>query len=105
MGQFSLFENNNPETKATYPYFVDVQNDLLDSLNSRLVIPLVSTKTVKDRSIAKLCPVAVINDKSYALMTQQMTSVPFSALKVPAGSLGHMRGEIIAAIDFLITGI
>ncbi len=37
MGQFTLHENLSRDSKETYPYFVDVQNGLLDSLNTRLV--------------------------------------------------------------------
>jgi len=40
MSQFTLYENENKNSKKAYPYFVDVQNDLLDELNSRVVIPL-----------------------------------------------------------------
>jgi hypothetical protein len=44
-------------------------------------------------------------DESFVLLTQQMTSVQVSALQTPKGSLEHLRDEIIAAVDFLATGI
>ncbi|EKO3767709.1 CcdB family protein, partial [Vibrio metschnikovii] len=40
MSQFSLYQNNDKGTSTAYPYFVDVQSELLDTLNTRLVIPL-----------------------------------------------------------------
>jgi len=40
MSQFTLYENTNEESREAYPYFVDIQNGLLDSINTRLVIPL-----------------------------------------------------------------
>lgn len=52
-----------------------------------------------------LCPEVKYNNKSYVLLTQQMTNVPTSALKEPLTTLEPMRNEILAAIDFLITGI
>lgn len=39
MGQFDLYVNTDKDTNETYPYFVDIQNSLLDKLNSRVVIP------------------------------------------------------------------
>lgn len=44
MSQFSLYDNLNADSKDAYPYFVDVQHGLLDSLNTRLVIPLTPLK-------------------------------------------------------------
>ncbi|SON50993.1 CcdB family protein (fragment) [Vibrio tapetis subsp. tapetis] len=40
MSQFTLYQNNDKNTSTAYPYFVDVQSELLDTLNTRLVIPL-----------------------------------------------------------------
>ena len=37
MSQFTLYENLSPASRGTYPYFVDIQSDLLESLNTRLV--------------------------------------------------------------------
>ncbi|WP_036256026.1 CcdB family protein, partial [Spongiibacter marinus] len=45
MKQFDLYENPDSDSHATYPFFVDVQTDLLDDLNSRVVI---STSPVQD---------------------------------------------------------
>ncbi|EKF9865090.1 CcdB family protein, partial [Vibrio cholerae] len=40
MSQFTLYENLDKSTSTAYPYFVDVQSELLSTLNTRLVIPL-----------------------------------------------------------------
>ncbi|MCL5754793.1 CcdB family protein, partial [Vibrio cholerae] len=40
MSQFTLYENLDKSTSTAYPYFVDVQSELLNTLNTRLVIPL-----------------------------------------------------------------
>ncbi len=105
MAQFALFENQNADSKETYPYFVDIQNSLLDSLNTRLVVPLTHAKNLDDASIGNLCPRTTLGHEEYVLLTHQMTNVPVSALKVPVGSLEHLRDDIVAAIDFLVTGI
>ncbi|MEA3302054.1 MAG: CcdB family protein [Pseudomonadota bacterium] len=104
MGQFALYENTSPDSKDAYPYFVDVQNSLLDALNTRLVIPLTPAEFLTE-NITRLCPATTFNDDPFILLTQQMTNVPVSALHSPVGSLQHLRDEIISALDFLVTGI
>ena len=39
MSQFTVHENLNKETRNSVPYLVDVQNDLLEDLHTRVVIP------------------------------------------------------------------
>ncbi len=105
MGQFALYKNENNATKKTYPYFVDVQNDLLDELNSRIVIPLSPYKTLNNTNAKKLCPVLEFEDTPFVLLTHQMASVPRSILKKKVASLEKNRYEILGAIDLLLTGI
>lgn len=104
MPQFTLYENTNKDSKKAYPYFVDVQNDLLESMNTRLVIPLTPSNLLGEK-IAHLSPETMIRNRSFFLLTHQMTNVPISALKKPCGSLEHLRDDIVSAIDFLVTGI
>ena len=104
MSQFVLYENTNPDSRKAYPYFVDVQHSLLDSLNTRAVVPLISAKHLAE-NITRLCPPVQIEGESFVLLTQQITNVPVSALQSPIGSLAYLRDEIIAALDFLVTGI
>jgi len=105
MSQFDLYINADKETSKTYPYFIDVQNDLLDALNSRLVIPLTPRSRADKPYPDHLCPILRIAGKDFALLTHQMTSIPVSFLKKKEGSLSGFRVEIVSAIDFLITGI
>lgn len=105
MAQFSLYKNENRSSNKTYPYFVDVQNDLLGDLNSRLVIPLSSHDTLNKTDAKRLCPVIHLDQGEFVLLTHQMTSVPQSTLKIKVASLEDFRYEILAAIDMLISGI
>ncbi|WP_230853583.1 CcdB family protein, partial [Vibrio harveyi] len=52
-----------------------------------------------------LCPTIHIDEGDFAILTQQMASVPTKLLTTPVNELSTFRNEIIAAIDFLITGI
>lgn len=105
MSQYSLYKNENKSSKQTYPYFVDVQSDLLDSLNSRIVIPLTASKETNNKTAKGLCPVLEIDGKDYVLLTHQMTSVPVSLLKNELLIIDNYRYEILGAIDLLLTGI
>jgi toxin CcdB len=40
MSQFILYKNLDNNTSKAYPYFVNVQSELLSTLNTRWVIPL-----------------------------------------------------------------
>lgn len=104
MKQFDLYKNTDPDSSATYPYFVDVQTGLLEELNSRVVIPITSAQDAK--SFPKnLCPLIEIKNKKYALLTHQITTVSASFLARKEGTLLLNRDDIISALDFLLTGI
>jgi len=104
MAQFSLYQNHG-DSNDIYPFFIDVQSELLDSLNTRLVIPLTPSARLEHRAPDHLCPILHIDEGDFILLTHQMTSVPVSILTTPVHSLDAFRDEIIAAIDFLITGV
>lgn len=105
MQQFDLYLNTDKDSSKTYPYFVDIQNNLLDSLNSRVVIPLTAVGQTEKSYPDNLCPVVEISQQRFALLTHQLTSVSLGFLQKKAGSLALNRNDIIAAIDFLVTGI
>ena len=105
MAQFDYYANTDKVTNKTYPYIVDVQDALLNELNSRVVIPLTPLSNLETSYPKNLCPKITIEGKEYSLLTHQMSSISRRALSNYEGSLTHNRTEIISAIDFLITGI
>ncbi|MDH5630710.1 MAG: CcdB family protein [Gammaproteobacteria bacterium] len=105
MGQFTVYRNEDKDSSETYPYFIDVQNALLDDLNTRLVIPLSKYTSLNNQAVEKLCPIIEIDDEKYVLLTNQMATVPVLILKNEICQLENYRYEIVNAIDFLITGI
>ncbi|MGL4749776.1 CcdB family protein [Vibrio misgurnus] len=105
MSQFALYKNLDKSTTAVYPYFVDVQSEMLSTLNTRLVIPLTPLDLLEKKAPRHLCPTIHLEQGDFVILTQQMASVPAKILAEPVADLGTFRDEIIAAIDFLITGI
>jgi toxin CcdB len=106
VSQFALYRNENKSSNKTYPYFVDIQNDLLSGLNTRLVIPLTPYTTLDKTDAKNLCPIIQIaDDQKFVLLTHQMTSIPESILKTEVTTLHNYRYEILGAVDMLLSGI
>ncbi len=76
MSQFSLYKNKDKSTAIAYPYFVDVQSELLDTLNTRLVIPLTPIELLEKKAPSHLCPIIHIDEGDFVILTHQMASVP-----------------------------
>lgn len=103
MAQFDVYLNTHPETRKTIPYLLDVQADLLEPLTTRLVIPLVLAPEVP-RIMDKLNLKAKVVEIDVVLSVPELAGIPVRVLGERVSNLGHMRDDIIAAIDFLITG-
>lgn len=103
MAQFDVYLNTNPETSNAIPFLLDVQANLLESLSTRLVIPLVRASEM-GRVMQKLNLRARVGTVEVVLSVPELAGVPASILGSKAGNLRDMRDEIIAAIDFLLTG-
>ncbi|MCG3705644.1 CcdB family protein [Aliarcobacter butzleri] len=100
MAQFDVYENLNEKSKQNIPYLLDIQNDVLKNLSTRVVIPLVITT----QSINFLNPEFTINQIDVILSTAEMASIPMEILGEKICSLKEKREEIIGAVDFLVTG-
>jgi toxin CcdB len=84
------------------PYLIDIQNDLLGNLETRVVVPLYVRSAAK--SIQRLTPLVTFKGSEYLLMTPQGAGVPVARFGHPAGDMSDQRDLIIAAIDFLVRG-
>lgn len=104
MAQFDVFLNTNPDTRAAIPYLLDVQADLLDSLATRVVVPLF-TAAEMPLAAKNLNPQFTIQDVSVVMSTAELAGVSKRSLGEKVQSLSNNRDEIIAAIDLLFTGI
>jgi toxin CcdB len=105
MAQFDVYQNPSPRTRNLYPYIVDIQNPIIADIATRIVVPLGVFKSFKSESLKGLTPEIEYNGESLLLLIPQIASIPSKSLRQPIGSLEHFRDEIIAALDFAITGI
>lgn len=60
---------------------------------------------IRKKAPSHLCPTVHLEQGDFVVLTQQMASIPAKILAEPVTDLSPFRDEIIAAIDFLITGI
>lgn len=103
MAQFDIYENNEPESRGTIPFLLDVQHDLHQNLTTRTVVPLVSSYSANDE-IKKLCPVLNVMGSKVMMSTPEMAGYPIGELGLKVTSASNQRTEIINAIDFLLSG-
>ena len=101
MAQFDVYKN---ERGGLYPYVVDVQAELLSSLATRIVVPLIARKKY-GKPITRLHPTATIAGVEYVLKFHGLAAVPARVLVHPVESLAHRRTELVAALDLLFTGV
>jgi toxin CcdB len=102
MSQFDVFVNGNPATHKRTPLLLDVQNDFLSDLATRLVVPL--REKGAGPGIGRLHPVLHLGDKEYVALVSEMAAVPQKVLGSLFTTAEGYRQEVIAAIDLLITG-
>jgi toxin CcdB len=103
--QFDVYENENVSTKKRFPYLLDVQADLLDSLGTHVVIPLAVEAESKEIVLSQLMPVLPIKGQNHVVVTPQLAGISVRDLSRKVENVSGFRTEIIAALDMLITGV
>jgi toxin CcdB len=104
MPQFDVYTNMNQNTGKTFPYLVDVQSSLLESLETRLVIPLMLKSVFGGKPINNLTPCLTIKNQEYLAITPQMAAIHKNNLGKLVDNFRNERDAIVSSIDFLIIG-
>ncbi len=84
-------------------YLLDVQSDLLEDLNTRVVVPLILTVEAPDPT-RRLNPVFTIEGTEVIMMTHFLASVPRTVLRDPVEKLLGDFAEITNALDMVFQG-
>lgn len=104
MARFDVYANPGNHARTT-PYLLDVQSDLLNGLDSRMVIPLRGLKHFPPVNVpTRLTPILTLAGEDYLLETPKMGAVPVRILKTPVTSLAAQQTTILAALDFFFQG-
>jgi len=105
MDQFTVYRNRNPRTRGMFPLFLDVQSDLLEDLETRVVIPMTQVSALKRKPISTLTPVVKVEGGDYLLLTPQLFGIARAHLGAPVTNIAPSRKAIMASLDMLVSGI
>jgi toxin CcdB len=83
---------------------VDCQSDTLSDLTTRVVAPLFPSERVPS-DLKRLHPIIEIDGTKLVLAAHLLTAMPVKALGPVQGSVAEHEYQIIAALDFLLTGV
>lgn len=100
---FTIYRNKG--NARDYPYLLNVQSDIIDELNTRMVIPLVPLAAFIGRPAQRLNPVISVEGKKHLVLTQEMASVRLGQLGEEVTDVQESRQLIKDSIDFLLDGV
>lgn len=103
MAQFDVYRNDNSETSERFPFLVDVQAELFEELQTRVVIPLAKAEPT-GFPMAYLTPTVSFDGLGYLLVTPQLAGISREEIGARAGSLADQERTIATALDFLLRG-
>lgn len=85
------------------PYVIDLQNNLLSELGTRLVAPLQRKSSVDSAEIIdELMPIVTIDGEAFVLFTQEAAAYPVRGLGPALADLSFHSSELTSALDRLI---
>ena len=98
MARYDFYQNTESDG-----YLLDVQSDILEGLNTRVVVPLMQPR-IAPLPGRRLNPTFVVNGKDHVMVTQFMSAFSASELRDPEGNLSRHHDDIVAALDMLFQG-
>jgi len=101
--QFDVVPNPDAEDAAHRPYLVVLQSDLVSGLRSTIVAPVIPRQMFSGAS--RLNPVLTIDGRDFWLATHELFAVDRRLLGPSIVTVAEHREAIIAAIDFVFTGL
>lgn len=90
--------------REVFPYLVDVQSELADGFSTRFVVPLMLAGP-KVMALQRANPLIEFEGQRHLFVANQLANISAGRLGKPVGNVAGWRGEMIAAIDFMVTGI
>lgn len=100
MARFDVYPHPDAAMRLVTPFLLDVQNNFIDQLQSRVVIPL-RLAAAFGPPMRDLNPLFNISGQAVVLDTAAMAAFPLSELKKPVASLLPQSQDIVAALDTL----
>jgi toxin CcdB len=100
MPRFDVFANPTAGERKHTPYFLDVQNDYIDHLETRVVIPL-RRESASGTRARDLHPLLHVNGEPVVLDTAAIGVVPRAELRKQVAQVRESSESVQAAMDAL----
>jgi toxin CcdB len=100
VARLDIYTNPTASERAHTPFVLDVQNDHLGPLGTRVVVPLRAPRALSKPAHA-LNPMFEVEGKPVVLDTAAMAPVPASMLKRPIATAHRYQAELLDALDTL----
>ena len=100
MARFDVYLHPDAVLCKKTPYLLDVQNNHIDRIATRVVLPM-RNADLFDQRMSSLNPLFEIAGKQVVLDTAAIAAFPAVELKKPVLSLGAQSEAIVDALDVL----
>jgi toxin CcdB len=100
MARFDIYPHPDTAMREVTPFLLDVQNNFIDHLQSRVVIPL-RTAAAFGPTMRDLNPMFTISGQSVVLDTAALAAFPAGGLRKSIANLSVQSQDITAALDTL----
>jgi toxin CcdB len=101
--QFDVVHTPVGAGRAVRPFLVSIQHNFLQSSITRVLAPLVVTDSIK--AMPRLNPALLVLGTQYLLVPDELVTLGVRQLGNAVANLEADREKIIAALDFVLTGI
>jgi hypothetical protein len=101
--QFDVFSNPDDATGHSHPYFVVLQANALDHLNTIIVAPLVAPKSIP--CLEPVMPEVIVNDARFVIAMPDLSAISARLVGRAVANLETSKDRIIAAIELVFLGI
>ena len=100
MARYDVFANPDAADRKQVPFLLDLQNQFLDHLETRVVVPL-RARGALHRAVHRLNPELRVQGQAVVMDTAAMAAVPTALLRQPVDHLATQQFAIQDALDTL----
>jgi len=100
MARFDVYRHPDTGLRKFTPYLLDIQNDYINSVDTRVVLPMRSAKLFGP-PMRDLNPGFEIDGMAVVLDTPAIAAFPAAELRQPVLSLRAQSDAIVSALDTL----
>jgi toxin CcdB len=100
MARFDVFRHPDSALRKSTPYLIDLQNNYISGVDTRVVVPLRSAKLFGP-PMRDLNPLFEIDGVQVVLDTAALAAFPLAELRAPVTNLQTQSDIIVDALDTL----